>query len=67
MKNKNKSLKVIIDNISKKKELGLEEVGRRALAIRDLNSKRIVIQNKIVEKFGGFKNIKKNHRSESWA
>jgi len=48
----------------KEKELGLEEVGRRALKIRDWNNKRIAVQNKLIEKFGGFKNIKKNHRSE---
>ena len=47
----------------KEEELGLEEVGRRALAIRDWNKKRILIQNEIIEKFGGFKNIKKDHRS----
>lgn len=47
----------------KEKELGLQEVGRRALAIRDWNSKRVAVQNKIAKKFGGFKNIKKDHRS----
>ena len=48
----------------KERELGLQEVGRRALLIRDWNGKRITIQNKLIEKFGGFKNIKKDHASE---
>lgn len=46
-------------------ELGLEEVGRRALKIRDWNRKRVAIKNEIVELFGeGFKDIKVNHASE---
>jgi len=49
----------------KEGELGLEEVGRRALAIRDLNKERISVKNEIVEKTGiGFKDIKMNHASE---
>ena len=45
--------------------LGLEEVGRRAIAIRDINKKRISIKNKIVEETGlGFKDIKMAHASE---
>jgi len=48
----------------KEKSLGLEEVGRRALMIRDLNKKRIAVKNKIVEKTGhGFRDIKVNHAS----
>ena len=46
-------------------ELGLEEVGRRAIAIRQLNKQRISIKNKIVEMTGeGFKDIKVNHGSD---
>jgi len=48
----------------KEKELGLQEVGKRALEIRDWNNKRLKVQNNVIEKFGGFKNIKKDHRSE---
>jgi len=45
--------------------LGLEEVGRRAIAIRDLNKKRVSIKNEIIERIGsGFKDIKINHASE---
>lgn len=47
----------------KENELGLEEVGKRALAIRDQNNKRIAEQNRIIGIFGGFKNIKKDHAS----
>ena len=36
----------------KENELGLEEVGRRAIAIRELNKQRIAIKNKIVEETG---------------
>jgi len=46
-------------------ELGLEEVGRRAIKIRDLNKKRVAIKNEIVEEYGeGFKDIKINHASD---
>lgn len=48
----------------KEGKLGLEEVGRRALAIRDLNNKRIKIKNNISKKYGGFEEIKINHASE---
>lgn len=49
----------------KEKELGLEEVGRRALKIRDNNTNRINAKNRINELFdSGFKEIKVNHRSE---
>jgi hypothetical protein len=41
--------------------LGLEEVGIRALKIRDLNKIRVSIKNEMVEKFKeGFKEIKIN-------
>lgn len=47
------------------KNLGLEEIGRRALQIRDLNSKRIDIKNKVNSKYNeGFIEIKMNHGSE---
>lgn len=48
----------------KEKQLGLEEVGRRALAIRDLNKVRIDYKNEITELTQkGFKEIKINHAS----
>lgn len=49
----------------KEEELGLEEVGRRAIAIRKINKQRISLKNEIVEKTNsGFKDIKMNHGSE---
>lgn len=54
-------------DIRKGKEglLGLEEVGRRAIQIREINKTRISIKNEIVEKTGsGFRDIKMNHASE---
>jgi hypothetical protein len=48
----------------KEGELGLEEVGRRAIAIRDYNAERIRIKNEIQERFGeGFTEFKANHAS----
>jgi len=45
-------------------ELGLEEVGRRAIEIRNLNRERVAIKNKIIEETGsGFKDIKVNYAS----
>ena len=42
--------------------LGLEEIGRRALRIRDLNRIRMKIKNDIVELTGdGFKDCKMNY------
>lgn len=50
----------------KDKELGLEEVGRRAILIRNLNKKRVSIKNEMTDVFNeGFKDIKVNHGSES--
>ena len=50
----------------KEKIFGLEEVGRRALLIRDINSERVKIKTEIVEKTGiGYKNIKVNHASDN--
>jgi len=44
--------------------LGLEEVGRRALAIRDLNKLRVSLKNVLVDQYGsGFKDVKLNHAS----
>lgn len=49
----------------KEGELGLEEVGRRAIKIREINKIRISIKNEIVEVTGsGFKDIKMNHASQ---
>ena len=49
----------------KEGELGLEEVGRRAIMIRDKNKLRVGMKNKIVEETGlGFKDVKVNHGSE---
>ena len=46
------------------KKLGNCEIGKRAIQIRDLNKKRIAEQNRLIDIFGGFKNIKKDHASE---
>ena len=46
-------------------ELGFEEVGRRAIKIRDLNKNRIAIKNMIVKEYNeGFMDIKVNHASD---
>jgi len=48
----------------KEGELGLEEVGRRAIAIRELNKKRVTLKNTITEATGsGYKDVKMNHAS----
>jgi len=48
----------------KENELGLEEVGRRALQIRDINRERVALKNALKEIFqDGFKDIKAKHRS----
>ena len=44
----------------KEKKLGLEEVGKRALAIRNLNKQRIALKNSISQ----YKEIKSDHASE---
>lgn len=50
----------------KEGELGLEEVGRRALKIRDINRERIEMKNLITKESNlGFLEIKVNHASES--
>lgn len=48
----------------KEGELGLEEVGRRAIAIRELNGKRVASKNKINTAYNsGFTETKINHAS----
>lgn len=48
----------------KEKKLGLSEVGRRAIKIREWNKKRVTEQNRLIRLFGGYENIKKDHASE---
>lgn len=46
-------------------KLGLEEIGRRAMAIRDLNKKRIQAKNEINRlTCKGFREFKVQHRSQ---
>lgn len=40
--------------LAQEDSLGLEEVGRRALRIRDANAHRIRVKNAITRKFGGY-------------
>ena len=47
----------------KEKKLGLLEVGRRALAIRDINKERIEYKNTITRLVGGFEEKKVDHAS----
>jgi hypothetical protein len=48
----------------KEAELGLEEVGRRAIQIRELNKIRVGYKNEMVKIYGeGFEDIKMNHAS----
>jgi uncharacterized protein YxjI len=50
----------------KEGELGLEEVGRRAILIREKNKIRVGYKNDIVEIFNvGYKDIKMNHVSSN--
>jgi len=47
----------------KEDELGLEEVGRRALEIRDINKERVALKNTLKDIFtAGFKDLKVKHR-----
>lgn len=49
----------------KEGDLGLEEVGRRTLILRDKNKIRVGIKNEIVRQFGeGYEDVKMNHASE---
>jgi hypothetical protein len=46
-------------------ELPLEEIGRRAIAIRDHNNKRVALKNSMAEKLNcPVREIKKDHLSE---
>jgi hypothetical protein len=46
-------------------ELSLEEIGRRAIAIRDHNNKRVALKNTMAEKLNcPVREIKKDHLSE---
>jgi hypothetical protein len=48
----------------KEKKIGLEEVGRRSILIREKNKIRVGIKNEMVDKYEeGFKDIKMNHAS----
>ena len=48
----------------KEDELGLEEVGRRAIQIRGFNKIRVGYKNEMVSLYGeGFEDIKMNHAS----
>jgi hypothetical protein len=48
----------------REQELPLEEIGRRAIAIRDWNNKRIKLKNVMAEKLGcRVREIKKDHAS----
>ncbi len=50
----------------KEGELDLEEVGRRAIKIREFNKIRVGYKNDVVEVFGeGYKDIKMNHASSN--
>ena len=49
----------------KEGKIRIDEIGKRALEIRDWNNKRIAEQNRLVDLFGGYKNIKKDHDSEN--
>ena len=49
----------------KEEELGLEEVGRRAIQIRGFNKIRVGYKNEMVNLYSeGFEDIKMNHASE---
>ena len=49
----------------KEKLLGLEEVGRRALMIRDINNERVACKNEIISLYKeGFIETKHNHASQ---
>lgn len=49
----------------REQELPLEEIGRRAIAIRDLNNQRVALKNTIAESLGCVvREIKKDHLSQ---
>lgn len=46
-------------------QVGLEEIGRRAIMIRNLNNQRIALKNKMAEKLEcNIREIKKDHLSQ---
>lgn len=48
----------------KDQELGYEEIGKRAIAVREMNKERISVKSKVVETTGvGYKDVKVNHAS----
>ena len=48
-------------------ELGYDEIGKRAVQVRDLNRVRMSIKNHITELTGeGFKDCKMNYAGEGW-
>ena len=48
-------------------ELGYDEIGKRAVRVRDLNRERMSIKNDITELTGeGFKDCKMNYAGEGW-
>jgi hypothetical protein len=49
----------------KENELGLEEVGRRALEIRNLNAHRILLKNEVAKLFNEIAERKYQHASET--
>ena len=49
----------------REQELPLEEIGRRAILIRDYNNRRIAIKNSLAESLGcAVREIKRDHLSE---
>jgi len=49
----------------REQELPLEEIGRRAIAIRDWNNRRVALKNNIAEKLGcHVREIKQDHLSQ---
>jgi len=51
--------------LGKEGEMGLEEVGRRALEIRNYNAQRVKVKNKLSGEKGQFQDIKTEHCSTS--
>jgi len=47
----------------KEGELGLEEVGRRAIRLRDLNAERVRRKNQIAQVMGEYREVKHDHAS----
>ena len=59
----NSKIWVLESEIRNGRELPLDEVGRRALMIRDLNKQRIEAKNRINDIFKDYKEHKVNHAS----